>query len=210
MSDGADDPADVGEYELAGENAPADPASRVAASPARAPVLPYRRPDPAAAPLRLYFPSKPRGLFLPAALLATGMGLGFAELVHLERDAGAAARTGTIYFVMQAVFLLVAMPVLTRMAGVAFGTLPQAALKLCAIATLPTALGVGVGLLMGSCTGAILALPMGFAACWVLFAVLFELDFNESRLCASIYCAIGALVGAPLLFTSLWLWRRLL
>ena len=62
---------------------------------------------------------------------------------------------------------------------------------------------------MGDCAGVILAVPVSFIACWVLFAVLFDLDLTESRLCAAIYWTVGALVGVPILFSSLWLWDLL-
>ena len=207
-------PTEPGDYELVGEDAPegaGGTAPKESTSPVHGltvgPVLPYRRVERTAVPASaLYFPSKPRDLYLPAGLLAAGMALGFGELVHIEGNAVRAARIGTVYFVMQAGFLLIAIPVLTRMVGVALGTLPQAALKLCAIATLPAAVGVGIGLLVGGCTGAVLSIPLSFCASWALFAVLFEMDLTESRLCAGVYYAVGAVVGAPILFGSMWIW----
>jgi hypothetical protein len=225
MSESAPEPdsQDDREYALAGEQppigSPAGSTPRAASSadssapidrdtPRR--VLPYQRADRAAAPSTdFYFPSKPRDLYLPAGLLAAGMGLGFAELVHLEGDAVRAAKAATVFFVMQAVFLLIAMPLLTRVVGVAFGTLPQAVLKLCAIAVLPAAGGVGVGLLAGGCLGVVLVIPVSFVACWMMFMVLFELDLTESRLCAAVYWAVGAAIGTAIGWPWFWLWDLL-
>jgi hypothetical protein len=213
------DSQDHREYALTGERLPPGPPPGAASPEAPSapidqtgshPVLPYRRADRAAAPATdLYFPSKPRDLYLPAGLLAAGMGLGFAELIHLEGDAVRAAKAATVFFVMQAIFLLVAMPLLTRVVGVAFGTLPQAVLKFCAIATLPAAGAVGVGLLAGGCLGVVLVMPFSFAACWTMFAVLFELDLTESRLCAALYWAVGAVIGTAIGWPWFWLWDLL-
>ena len=215
----APDSQDHREYALAGEQPPisSPPGSTRPASSAgpvdrdaSRRVLPYERAERAAAPSSdLYFPSRFRDLYLPAGLLAVGMGLGFAELVHLEGDAVRAAKAATVFFVMQAVFLLIALPLLTRVVGVAFGTLPQAVLKLCAIAILPAAAGVGVGLLAGGCLGVVLVIPVSFAACWVMFAVLFELDLTESRLCAAVYWAVGAVIAAAIGWPWFWLWDLL-
>ena len=204
-----------GEYELTGEGPgllPGDDAAsrrRGSASGAEAsatPVIPYRRSEPAAAPLAdLYFPSRGRDLYLPAVLLAAGMALGFGELVHVEGNAVRAARTATVFFVAQALFLLIAIPLLTRYVSVAFGTLPQAALKFCAIAIVPAALGLGAWIVLNGCSAPIAALVVSFSACWAMFAVLFELDFNESRLCAAVYWVIALAIGGPVLFSSFWL-----
>lgn len=179
------------DYEVADDPPPAAPAPAVPAS-----VLPYRAPKrEAVVSADLYFPSNVRDVYVPCALLLAGMGLGIAELHDARHGLRQAIAFGTAYSAVKIAMMLVCIPLVTRVAGVSFGTLPQGALKLATIAILPDALALGVILLVSICTGMILAPIVGFVACWVLFGQLFELDFTESRFCAAVYCAIDIVFG---------------
>lgn len=179
-----------------------DPTVRASAGGGDAPrpptVLPYARPAKTKSP-DLYFPSKLRDLYVPALLLAAGIATGITVLMRGRPDHSGdslldALRHGSAYAVPKLLLLLACIPLVTRVAGVAFGTLPQAALKLSVVAILPDVLALVVMSWLG-CTGMILAPVVGFVACWILFALLFEMDFIDSRFCAAVYWAIGMVFG---------------
>ena len=164
-------------------------------------VLPYRRSaaaDRGATGFDLYFPSRLRDLVIPAVLLLVSAILAGAESIHLVADPAAAVAVLVAYFVVKVVMMMVCIPIIARVAGVSFGSLPSAVLKFGSIALLPDALGVGVMILMPGCYTVILAIAVAFIACWTLFAVLFQLDLTESRFAAAVYFGIG------IAFSFLW------
>lgn len=192
---------DASEYEVAGE-----PSGQVAVAPEQhAKVLPYLPVDEGVVDARLYFPDRTIDLYAPVVLLGLGAAIGLWELTYLYDDVWEAARFGTAYLIVKLLMLLVCIPLLTRFAGLAFGTLPSATLKLTAIAILPEAVGLGVMLLSGGCMGALLAMPISFCVSWAMFARLFDLDFMESRLCAAVYWAVGLVFGLGWLGLINWL-----
>jgi hypothetical protein len=209
----ADAPEDPPEYDLADEPAVRSPAVPFAGAPApasasgTAPVLPYRTAPRDVVPLEdLYFPSRPRDLYVPAALLVLGLIGGLAGLIYLfNNDVADAIAFGAAYSFVKLLMLGVCIPVMTGIVGVAFGTLPQAVLKLCAIAILPEALGVGIMILLDSCLGPPLGIAAGFFACWAMFALLFEFEPSEARFAAAIYWAIGLIFGVGWLAVLNWL-----
>jgi hypothetical protein len=215
----APDPSqDAAEYDLAEDVCGAESVRPVAstalgASPAAAPpVLAYRAvPGEPVSTNDLYFPNRLRDLYAPAALLVLGLGAGTGELYYLfgyrlDRAFG----FGAAYAMVKLVMLAVCIPLITWVAGVAFGTLPQAVLKLCAIAILPEALGVGVMLLFGPCLGFPLGVAAGFFATWAMFGLLFEFESTEARFAAAVYWAVGLIfaVGWVTLLNWLlgWVW----
>jgi len=194
------------EYEVAGEPShDAAPALAAVAPEQPAKVLPYLPVDEGVVDARLYFPDRTVDLYAPVVLLAIGAAVGLWELTYLYGDVREAARFGTAYLIVKLLMLLVCIPLLTRFAGLAFGTLPSATLKLTAIAILPEAVGLGVMLLGGGCMGALLAMPISFCVSWAMFARLFDLDFMESRLCAAVYWAVGLVFGLGWLGLINWL-----
>lgn len=209
----ANPPEDPPEYDLADETAIPTPAVPVAAAPASAgalpgaPLIPYRTAPRDFVPVEdLYFPSRPRDLYVPAALLVLGLIGGLAELTYLfNNDVADAIAFGAAYSFVKLLMLGVCIPIMTGIVGVAFGTLPQAVLKLCAIAILPEAVGIGIMILLDSCLGPPLGIALGFFACWAMFALLFEFEPNEARFAAAIYWAIGLIFGVGWLAVLNWL-----
>jgi hypothetical protein len=206
---GSDSPEDAPEYDLADD--PARPAPVVPALPvataADAPVLPYRTtPRNLIRGDDLYFPNKLRDLYVPVCLLLLGLAGGMGELIYLfDNEVAEAIGFGAAYTLVKLLMLLVCIPLITKIAGVAFGTLPQAVLKLCAIAILPEAIGVGIILLVGPCLGPPLGIALGFFACWAMFGILFEFEPNEARFSAAIYWAIGLIFGVGWIAVLNWL-----
>jgi hypothetical protein len=207
-------PVDPPEYELAGEPAggapaaAADPGTDAAgAPPAR--VLAYRAPalHEVVAAEDLYFPSRVRDLYAPAVLLLLGVALGaFGLFDRLDTDT--VVRTlvsGSAYIVVKLLMLAVCIPLITRVAGVAFGPTPQAVLKLCAIAILPETIALLIVNYGGWCVGTMLGLPAGLALCWTMFSLLFEFDVVEAGFCAVIYWGVGLVFGAGWLTLLLWM-----
>jgi hypothetical protein len=189
-------PDEFGEYDVAGDATPEARPVLAALAPERAgPVIPYRAVAQEVVDPDLYFPHKPTDLYAPVLLLMLGAGIGLAELIHLYGDVWRAASFGTAYLIVKLLMLFMCVPLLTRIFGMSFGTLPSAALKLTAIAILPETVGVGIILLSGGCMGVLIALPVSFIVSWAMFAKLFDLDIFESRLCAAVYWGVGLAFG---------------
>ena len=213
MTAAPDPPQDAPEYDLAADPPVVHAVHPAAPAPAGgAPVLAYRAvPRDAVAANDLYFPNRLRDLYAPAGLLVLGLGAGMGELYYLfdyrlDRAFGFVAAYALVKLVMLAVWI----PLITWVAGVAFGTLPQAVVKLCAIAILPEAIGVGMMLLLGPCLGFPLGVAAGFFAAWAMFALLFEFEATEARFAAALYWAVGLFfaVGWVTLLNWLlgWVW----
>jgi hypothetical protein len=213
----APDPSqDAPEYDLAEDVSGAAPLRPVTTTPfgatpaAGPPVLAYRAvPQAAVAAHDLYFPNRLRDLYAPAALLVLGLGAGLGELYYLfgyrlDRAFG----FGAAYAVVKLVMLAVCIPLITWVAGVAFGTLPQAVLKPCAIAILPEAIGVGLMLLLGPCVGFPLGVVAGFFAAWAMFALLFEFEGTEARFAAAAYWGVGLVFAVGWVTLLNWLLGR--
>lgn len=209
------DPPDAPEYDLAGDDPvpPRHPLPTPGPVPAAPlPVVGYRaarREAPTAE--QVYFPSKWRDLYAPAALLALALALGFGGLLYLSDDSAARDVVfGSAYAAVKLLMLGVAIPLLTRVAGVSFGTLPQAVLKLSAIALLPEALALLTIIAAGWCFGLVLGPVVALLATWAMFALLFEFEVTESAFCAAVYWGVGfvfAVGWMTLLYWMLaWVW----
>ena len=194
-----DPPPHPPEYDHAGDpptpaHAHPLPAGVVRAAPL--PVVAYQPARRGQPPPDVYFPSKVRDLYLPAAILLLGIGAGLAGLIYLfDNHVYGAFAFGSAYAVVKLLMLFVCIPLLTRVAGVSFGTLPPAVLKLCAIAILPEAAALLLLIAAGPCLGIVIGVPLALIGTAVLFALLFELETSEAAFCAAVYWGIGLAFG---------------
>jgi hypothetical protein len=166
-------------------------------------VLPYARqvPDrPRDADPE--FPSLGRDLRLPIALLAIAVGLLIAVGLRWASLPVVMLVLGA-FVCVKAVVAVVAVPLITRLAGVAFGRYARGVLKLAAVVLLPDATAAAVFTYADACSGLLLSIPAGVMVGWLLFRYTFDLDWSEAMWCTVILTVV-TLVPYLLWFQLFW------
>lgn len=158
-------------------------------------TLNYARPRLVRAETDLYFPDRSLDLYVPVALLTVALLLGGGLLLYLRIAPKQVAVLVCSYLLVKLLILAVTIPLLAKVAGIAFGSLPSAVLKLMAIALLPESLLLGALVLLGPCLGVLIGLPIAFMATSLLFQKLFDMDTVEGRLSVAVMWAVALVFG---------------
>ena len=175
--------------------APANPKGKAAvaklATPGKAPVLPYRGPARGGPPERVRRGSfeemydLKRDVYAPTALIAASFCAYFAWLmVHGTAASGATlAAYGTYMFALFAiktVLMIGGAFIVAPMAGVSFGPIWTAILKLAAVTIAPDVFTTILGEAMGFQGASFIAGIVGLACYWGLMSWLFQFEAAEA------------------------------
>jgi hypothetical protein len=129
-------------------------------------------------------------LWLPIVLIVIGTGLYFARATMLFDSLHEAIAAAGVQMCANIVILLMTVLIVRKVTDMDVGLLAPAALKIVATALLPNAVG-GMIMLLGGCSGVMIALFVSFVLYWTLFALLFQIGVYEAVLCVAVAWFLG-------------------
>lgn len=128
-----------------------------------------------------------RDVNLPTALLAVGLALALAQIAYMSRSGTLVLAATAVILVQLAVnlaLMLGGVLLAARFAGIDFGPLHTALVKLCAASVAPTALGGFITqMLGGDIAVTFLGLGISVLCYWGLLSYLFRLDGAQTMVC---------------------------